>query len=57
MVVEVALATSGLIEGGNVLRAATGFLFGFFALVGGLQALARLGPRISTPESSGINRS
>jgi uncharacterized membrane protein len=56
MAVEITLATSGLIEGGNSLRSVTGFLFGFSSLLGGLQFLARLGPRISTGESSGVNR-
>ena len=56
MPVEIIFASWGIIEGGNALRSVTGFLFGFFSLVGGLQFLARLGPGISTRESSEVNR-
>ncbi len=52
MVAEMTLASAGLIEGGNALRAVTGFLFGFFSLVWGLQFLANLNPGASTPDPS-----
>jgi uncharacterized membrane protein len=47
MAAEIVLSVSGLIQVGNAVRAVTGFLFGFFFLIGALQLLANLGPGVS----------
>ena len=47
MAAEIILNVSGLIQVGNAVRAVTGFLFGFFFLIGALQLLARVGAGVS----------
>jgi uncharacterized membrane protein len=40
MAFELSLSSMGIVEGSNILRAATALLFGFFFLIGSLQWLA-----------------